>query len=129
MAPRVVGQDEPLQLQTWRAEVDQQTDGVAGRLEIVQYLRGFDRSKFRQRLDLDDNLVKANKVCSISARQFRALVNDGEFDLVSKRHTAFNEFECQCVLINRLEKTAAENSLNLNRGADNVVRPRIAIVI
>src|ERR1017187_1802220 len=86
------------------AEVQQEANFVAGCLEVIEDLRLFRAAEPRQRLDFDDDRLKADEVNPVGRVEFLSLVENGKFYFTPGRRAAKCEFLRHRLLINGFQK-------------------------
>ena len=102
-----------------RAEIQQEANREAGRLEVVQDLGLVAWSEFGQGFQFDNDRFEAEEVRLVEGFKLLPSVNDGNFLLPSRRDTAQTQLDFHCMLIDRLQETMPELIINLHRRADD----------
>ena len=97
--------------------------------QVVEDLCAFDVCDVRQRFQFHHNVAEAHEICLVKSLQLISLVEHGKFLLPFKRNLPQAQLYRQCLLVNRLQKSASELFVNLHRHADDLVSLRIAVLI
>src|SRR5439155_12620746 len=89
------------------AEVDQQSQFVIGRAQIVEDLRPVFVCKCGHRLYFQDDLFEADKVRLVSALEKVSLISERQRLLWNERQLLNSELDFETLLVNRFQQAAA----------------------
>ena len=98
-------------------------------LQVVDNLRLFDAAQPGQSFQLNYYFLAADEICPIGGRQLAALIQDRQFHLSLKGNAAEREFDGQCLLIHRLQKSTSQLPVYLHRRADDGIRSWISVCL
>ena len=118
----LVGIDDALDATPKQGDIegDQQTEAKARRFQVGQDLRDMDGCDALHRLELDYEALVHQKIKPRFA-DFFALVFHTDRHLASKGNAAERQFDAQCFLIDRLQKSRSEKPVYFDGGADHTV--------
>ncbi len=117
--------NEPFLLKRWCAKVRKKGNAKARCFKVVKNLSLFDHGQLANSFQFEDYGSKTDEIGTVRGREFVAFIEHREFTLGTKRNIAKTEFLRESLLVHRLEKTRTKRSMNLQRCADNRVRPGI----
>ncbi len=103
------------------AEVDQQAEFQARRLEVVLNLRAVLVSQFRHGFQFHDDLVVADEVGLVFRAQRTVFVFQSQRHLGHEGNALQAQFDLQALLVNGFEETAALFPVNLETRPHNLV--------
>ena len=112
-------------LQTGLPEVDQQRALSTSGLQVVDYLRLFIPGYAFNSLDLDNDLVVADEVGSVRARQRLPLVTNVDPALLLTGNIAGLEFQSHGFLVDSLQEARPQDSVHFHGSTENRVCLRV----
>ena len=102
-------------------EVDRQADGQVGEFQIRQQLRLMHRQHLGHCLHFHDDGRFHQQIESVIAVQWRAFVDERQTLLADERQVARAKFVLKTSRIGRFEESGAENPMDFDGCADDVV--------
>jgi hypothetical protein len=86
-------------------EVDQQSNTLAGELQVCEQLCLMHRQYTLDRFELNQNFIRDDEVDAVFSSGLDTFVRDGVFDLTAKRNVLQAQFLAHAFLVNRFEET------------------------
>jgi hypothetical protein len=119
---------EPESPEPLRPEVEQQSHLEQGRAQVVEQLPRRRGVEPLGRLHFDDHLFVDDEIQPLS-RELCTLVEDSRCILAGNLVSTLDQFALERLDIDVLEKAVAECVVDLEPGADDVVRERVILVV
>jgi len=82
----------------------------------------------RNRFQLDDDGIETGEVSLECPFQDATFVPNRKFDFATKRDLPLDQFERECFLIDRFEKSTSQVPMNFHRSANNGIRTRVTFI-
>src|SRR5271157_1252135 len=120
-------EDQSPEFQARSAEVQQEANRQAGCFQVVQDLGLMDRAQLGQGFQFDDDRLETEEIGLVEGAELSPLVDNRELDLPLKGDPDQSQLDGHRLLVNRFQETMPELPMNLHRGSDDRVCPRILI--
>lgn len=103
------------------AKVDQQSDSIAGRFQVIVDLCPMRVSQFRDRLDFENDFFKTDEIRDVPLLENTSLVTQLQLDTRLKRQRLNAKLDFQTHLIDRLNKSASILFVDFKTRAQNLI--------